>query len=174
MKSRFSQITCIALFIMAMLSPKLQAQNDMKEIGLRLGASGSDFVFKKEKKPNKFMRYRAGLNNLGLLGNDNFVASLNFGIAMEKRKSIDDKLWFISGLEPSVSFATVSDNSFLRVGLGYILGFQYDVSEAFYVNIEATPFIGTDLGDNSSDSILFDIAPNSSAAISVVYRFQKK
>lgn len=174
MKSRFSQITCIALLIMAMLSPELQAQNDMKEIGLRLGASGSDFVFKKEKKPNRFMRYRAGLNNLGLLGNDNFVASVNFGVAMEKRRSIDDKLWFISGLEPSLGFATISDNSFLRVGLGYILGFQYDVSDAFYVNIETTPFIGTDLGENGSDSILFDVAPNSSAAISVVYRFQKK
>ncbi len=174
MKSRLLQTLYLTLFISIVSSASLHAQNDMKEIGLRLGASGSDFVFKKEKKPNKFMRYRVGLNNLGLLGNDNFVASVNFGIAMEKRRSIDDKLWFISGLEPSLSFATVSDNSFLRVGLGYILGFQYDVSEAFYVNIEATPFIGTDLGENNRDSILFDIAPNSSAAISVVYRFQKK
>ncbi|GAB5524768.1 MAG: hypothetical protein Roseis2KO_26400 [Roseivirga sp.] len=174
MKSRFSQITGIVLLITAMFSTGLHAQNDMKEIGLRLGASGSDFVFKKEKKPNKFLRYRAGLNNLGLLGSDNFIASVNFGIAMEKRKPIDDKLWFISGLEPGLGFATIADNSFLRVGLGYILGFQYDVSEAFYVNIETTPFIGTNLGENGGDSFLIDVAPNSSAAISVVYRFQKK
>lgn len=174
MKSKISQISSIIVLTLITLSSNLHAQGNNKEIGLRLGSFGSDFVFKKEKKPNKFLRYRAGLNNLGLIGSDNFVASVNFGIAVEKRRAIDEKLWFISGLEPRLSFATISDNSFLRLGLGYILGFQYDVSDAFYVNVEVTPSISTDVGNDASDSIIIDAAPNSSAAISVVYRFKKK
>lgn len=174
MKLRFTQTACIIILTIAAFSQKVQAQDNMKEIGLRLGSFGSDFVFKKEKKPNKFLRYRAGLNNLGLFGSDNFVASFTFGVAMEKRKSVDDKLWFIKGWEPRLSFATVSDNSFLRPGLGYILGFQYDVSEAFSVTAEVTPSISVDVSDSVDDAIIIDAGLNSSAAISVVYRFQKK
>ncbi len=174
MKSRLLTTTCVIILAMIAFSPMLNAQNDMRETGLRLGAFGSDFVFKKEKKPNKFRRYRAGINNLGVIGSDNFVASFSFGLAMEKRKSVGEDLWFISGLEPRLNFATIRDNSFLRLGIGYILGFQYDISGAFSINAEIIPSISTDIGDNADNTLVIDAAPNSSAAISVVYRFQKK
>lgn len=174
MKSRFTNITCIVILVITTFSQSVHAQNNTRETGLRLGPNGSDFIFKKEKGENRFSRKRLGLNNLGIFGSDNFVASLNFAIGLEKRKSIDEKLWLIKGWEPGIGFASVSDRSSIRPGLGYILGFQYDVSDIFYVNMEVRPSISVDLGDGASESLIIDAGLNSSAAISVVYRFQKK
>lgn len=176
MKSRLLPITCIIVLTVTAFSHSLNAQDNMKEIGMRLGHFGSDVVFKKEKRPNIYSRYRVGLSNLGINAEGDFILALQLGAAREKRKSIAEKLHFIHGWEFRVGFSAPPNDN-LRAGIGHILGFQYEVSEAFLVNVETIPSINVNIDDNDIDlpsSLALDLGVNSSAAISVVYRFQKK
>jgi len=168
------KLTLIAvLFAGIGLCQTTYAQTENREIGLRLTSSrGSDFVFKKEKKPNRYKRLRIGLQALGYNGNDDFNFGLTFGIGVEKRKSIREDLFFIHGLEPRLQVNSFSSSSNISVGLGYVFGFQYDISDALSANIEATPSVGT--GIDGEASIFIDAGINSNAAISLVYKFQKQ
>ncbi len=152
----------------------LQGQSINRETGLRLTASGgSDFVFKKEKDNGKFKRLRVGLTNLGYTGSDNgFHLGFVFAIGLEKRKEVKDQLYFIHGFEPSVRISSLNRNSDLVIGLGYVLGFQYDISPSFSALVETIPFVGSSV-ERDQDSFIADLGINSSASIGFIYRFQK-
>lgn len=152
----------------------LKGQNINRETGLRLTASGgSDFVFKKEKDSGRFKRLRVGLTNLGYSGtNDEFRLGFVFALGLEKRKKIKDQLYFIHGFEPGIRISSLDGNSDLQVGLGYVLGFQYDIAPNFSALAEAIPFVGSGI-DGGQDSFLIDLGINSSASIGFVYRFRK-
>lgn len=163
-------IAFLGLFQM-LNSSTLNAQTTNREIGLRLTASrGSDFIFKKEKQEGKFKRLRVGLTDLGY--SEDFRFGLVFGIGIEKRKEIKDQLFFIHGFEPSLSVSSRNDDAAVVVGLGYVLGFQYDVTPNFSANVEAIPFIGANV-NRDDGSFYIDAGLNSSAAIGLIYRFQK-
>ena len=80
-----------------------------------------------------------------------------------------------------LSFAiSVNDDQYnmnMRPGIGYVLGFQYDISEIFYVNIESIPTLsGSFIIDNDgfNDNYAINAGFNSNAiALSLVYKFKK-
>ena len=80
----------------------------------------------------------------GSSGNDIWSFGLGYAFGIENRKAINDKLKFIHGFEPRGS-ANWANNTFqslgwsFQVGLGYIIGFQYNFSDSFYINEEAIP-----------------------------------
>ncbi len=161
----------------------LNAQNSEpvnRELGLRMsGLSDFNFIYKKEIKENRFLRLRTGSLNLAVSGiSESVNAGFTFGFGLENRKPIDSKLSFVHGFEPSLASSFSSSNQpFLgRLSLGYVLGFQLNVSEQVGINIETIPALGfTYLAvENDIDKGQLDFNFNSNhVAISLVYRFKK-
>jgi len=163
---------------------KLEAQNVPRhEIGLRLtGLEDFDFIYKQEKASQKFFRHRIGLINFGVNGKDNnsvFEFGLGYAFGIENRKVINDKLKFIHGFEPRIlsQYRSMDGNTIgwgLQLGLGYVLGFQYDFAESFYVGIETIPAVtyARELEGQNKGAYNFDVGFNSSAvALTLAYRF---
>lgn len=154
----------------------LQAQEN-REIGVRvLAGRGSDVIFKKEKHPNRFKRFRVGLSNLGyseLGSSGDFVLGVGAGYGREKRKAIKENIHFVTGWELRAGYTSFGDNSQGLVGLGYILGFQYRVNESLSLGAETIPNISSNLGKDGDHAFSIDAGINSTAAISLVYTFQK-
>ncbi|MEL6253852.1 MAG: hypothetical protein AAFR87_17725 [Bacteroidota bacterium] len=159
----------------------LNSHGQTKELGIRMtGLQNFDFIYKKEKAPNKFSRIRLGLANISFANiNDENVANLALGIAMgsERRKAINEKLNFYQGPEPFANLAlnVVADNTLFTVqgGLGYVLGFQYNFSEVFYVSAETIPSVGVTFssGENLDPSLGISAGFNSNAvALTLAYR----
>lgn len=81
------------------------------------------------------------------------------------------------GPEPFIG-GQYSDSGFnsatARLGLGYVVGFQYEPSDRFYVSLEIVPSVGVDLTfqDNGVDRYrAYGSLSNQSAALVGVYRF---
>ena len=166
----------------------VSGQSKTHEFGLRFTSLNNfDFVYKKGKKENKFTRFRLGLANIAFqqsTTSKRYSFSFGFAIGLEKRSKISERLYFIHGIEPTLSFSTqyvdIEDgpndySSNTSVGIGYVLGFQYDISETFYVNIESIPFLsGTFWTDNDGFNDNYTIIAgfnSNSIAFSLVYRF---
>jgi hypothetical protein len=160
----------------------LSSQNMSREIGIRFsGLNDFGFIYKKSADGLKYKRYRLATSNLGIRLNDetriNFYLSYARGI--EKRKNVTNQLKFIHGWEPGVNLSLVysEDLTFGTIGifLGYVLGFQYDFSDKFYVNIEAIPSLAltTNYSDEDfSEDVLINAGFNSSAAaLTLAYKF---
>ena len=154
----------------------LQAQEN-REIGVRLLASrGSDVIFKKEKQPNRFRRFRVGLSNLGYNdfgGSDNFSFGIGGALGWEKRKAIKENIHFITGWELQAGVSTFGDNSAGLAGIGYILGFQYRINESLSLGAETIPNVSFNFSPDFEDGISVNAGVNSTAAISLIYTFQK-
>lgn len=162
------------------------AQLQTHEIGVRTSSLTSfDFIYKKGKTDTKFTRYRVGLTN-ALFQNtqENQVINIAFGFSLgwERRKSISEELKFIHGFEPSIFYGISSNegnyNMNIIPGIGYVLGFQYDISNKFYVSIESIPtlsglfFIDE---DGLNDDYALQAGFNSNAvALSFVYTFKNE
>lgn len=152
--TNYFKIVLIGFLTYGLSIGQLKAQN--KEIAIRTsGIDNFDFVFKKELSENRLLRYRliVGRFNFSESSDNNSQTSINAGFAMglEKRKSINDKLMFIHGFEPSIFFqfsssevtadSTLNSNTIISPSLGYVLGFQYSINSNFYINVEAIPSI---------------------------------
>ena len=159
-----------------------------REFGLRMnGLADFDFIYKKKIGQDKFRRYRIGFTNFHFSSTgSNRSYDLAFGIAAgnEKRRGIAEKLSFINGFE-IIANATFTRqeassehiNQFaFSPGAGLVLGFQYDISEKFYINIETIPTVNANLTfreNPSKDSYGISGDFNSNAiALSLVYMFQ--
>ncbi len=97
-------------------------------------------------------------------------------IGKEKRSGIADRLDFIRGPEPflSISLSATDDDFFVAItpSFGYVLGFQYDVSEKFYLSIETIPSVSLTYGNGASQLVRFNAGFNSNAvALTGAYRF---
>lgn len=160
------------------------SQEKSHELGVRFNSfQDFDFIYKVQKDPNKWIRCRLAFTNLGYQKINTDTGAFNFGLGLaigaEKRKPINGKLSFIHGWEPflTVGLNTVHDftNASFQPGIGYVLGFQYDISESFYLNIETTPSIYTTVNINNndlSDNFNLNAGFNSNAlALTVAYRF---
>ncbi len=145
------------------------------EIGVRLNSfEDFDFIYKKERNENSYMRYRvaslqAGLIDAGSNGGT-LTLNLNFALGWEKRKDIAEKLQFIHGWEPFVQLAFISESSTVGAGIGYVLGFQYNFSESFYLNLETIPSLRTVVVRESASSLIADFNSNA-IALTLAYRF---
>lgn len=175
MKTKTFLIGLVAVLAMTCGSTLNAQQN--REIGVRLLASqGSDVIFKKEKQPNRFKRFRIGLSNLGyndFNGRDQFSFSVGAGFGWEKRKAIKENLHFVTGFELRAGFGSFGDNSNGIVGIGYILGFQYDINDNLSAGVETIPNVSTNFGDSFDSAFSINAGVNSTAAFSLIYRFQQ-
>ena len=190
MKITKKAFTILFLLSSTLFSSSLFAQAPAQghEIGVRArGITDFDFIYKKQKAEKRFVRFRAGSIDFDFAeqgDQQRFATSLGFAIGWERRVPIVGKLSFIHAPEPFVNFrftqniSPVSTSS-MRVtpGFGYVLGFMYDISDKFYVNIETTPSISGSMlfnRDGLEDAFSANLGFNSNAvALSFVYKFQK-
>ncbi len=155
-----------------------------RELGLRFsGLDKYNLVYKVKDSENFYWRYTLGALNLGFSDVSNgYISYSNLGIAFsvggEKRSKITEQLKFIHGLEPSFSFGIQAQNNAhitqYGVGLGYVLGFQYDFSDKFYMNIESVPSVNLNI-TNTGGSVSYYINSglnSSGLALSLVYKFK--
>lgn len=156
-----------------------------QEIGLRIATlENLDFIYKKEKQENRFIRYRILFAGVGVsLQDDNESVSAQFGlgIGIENRRAINDRFYFIHGIEPSLAVSVASNSSLnnwnLQPSFGYVLGFLYNFSDEFSVNIETIPAlsVGMNLRNDTRNSYTLNAGFNSNAvALTLAYRFKNK
>ena len=192
-----------ALFIAFLMHPFF-SQAQMQEIGLRVSTNltnlSPSFIYKKQIGENLYKRYNGGLANLNYSNGSKTGNRLGFNaflsMGKEKRRDIGNRLKFINGLQYVGGFSlndatTESTNSTLKqtvfngnLGLGYLLGVQFDLSPTFYINLETIP--GGSISYQSSRTKQTNIDPvtnatwglggdfSNSVVINIVYCFSKK
>jgi len=184
------QKTSTLLFILIIglaLGHKAQAQSGYREVGTRFNSFDNfGVIYKKERAENSLTRYNLAVLNLGLTEGsrfDGYSFGAQFGMGWEKRKQIEEKLKFIHGFSPAISFNSSKLTNFdnenssttISLELGYILGLQYDISENLYVNVEVVP--GLRVSNSSQfdgDFWTFNLGGGTqNAAITLAYRFKK-
>ncbi len=168
-------------FLLLFVTP-LSSQNMSREIGIRFsGLDDFDFIYKKSADGLKYKRYRIAASSLSLAIVEDTRLSFNVSYArgIEKRKSVTDQLKFIYGWEPGINFslAYANESALGTVGiyLGYVLGFQYDFSDKFYINLETIPTLALSTNYTDEDfgeDVLINAGFNSSsAALTLAYKF---
>lgn len=107
-----------------------------------------------------------------------FGANVGYGWGREYRKPISEKVSFIHGISPLVNVAYRNQSTEIWVlggTLGYMLGFQLDFSDAFYVSIETIPALsGTytfNQGENNDNYRLSAGFNSNAGVITLAYRF---
>lgn len=175
------KIIIVQALISAMFLSNVMAQTTdqdlKKEIGIRMtGVSDFDFIYKKQKSENKYTRLRlltAGLS----IGSYNSSLYAGFACGKEKRKLIAKDFYLIKGWEFMGSTSILETTAFSSsIGVGYVLGFQYNISEKFIVNLETIPSLTTSatFSDNVYESVAWDVDlgfSSSSVGLSIMYRF---
>ncbi len=153
-----------------------------RELGLRLtGTDDFGFIYKKRLTDDRFRRYRFFSGQLGFTSIDGRnVGNLNVGAAIgkEQRTQVADRLDFIRGFEPFLSLSVQSTvDVFLASitpGIGYVLGFQYNFAERFYLSIESIPSVSLTYGNGDVQLVSFNAGFNSNAvALTGAYRFYR-
>lgn len=153
-----------------------------REFGIR-SSSFQDFgfIYKKETKPNTLWRFRMAystfqFNYNGLVEQGQSSVKMGFAIGREKRKALNDKFYFYRGLDTELQFSSSSAGSSLILypRIGYVLGFQYNITNDFYVSLETIPGLSVSY-DFENDYTTADLGFNqNAAALTVAYRFKNK
>lgn len=184
-------------FLLVVLQAPAFAQKTAarKEVGL--GFTGLNFnssnafsaFFKKEIKENVYRRLSFFLGNIGLSNTSSdqtrFDASIGFGIGREKRKALDEKLWFYSGpqwtlntfLQVATNNRQTTSNTYnLNAGIGYILGLQHNLNDRWAINLETIPSFSVGYQwDNrtgvSAYSVAFNTYLSNTVRVGIVRRF---
>ncbi len=173
---------CLAVWMLS--AQHLNAQSANREFGIRFtNLSGFDLIYKKAKSETKWSRYRLGASNFQYYRadslNKNWQGNLELAIGRETRERIADRAVFYHGFEPRVGFAfyssAYSKQKTISPGIGYVLGFLYDISPRACVGVEATPavyavFTFENYGETRTafNSAGFSL---NSLAIAIAYRF---
>ena len=128
-----------------------QAQSNSieREVGLRLsGFNNFGAVYKKKLADNKYRRITAGAARVNFfhLGNDSSVLDFGFAfsIGKEKRKPISEQLQWIRGTQflSNLGLTAQSDLIFnLDLGVGFLMGLQYDFEQPFLISLEIVPAV---------------------------------
>lgn len=171
----------LTLSILTIGSNSLFAQEQNHEIGIRLeGFNSFDFIYKKQKDQNKFIRYRLFSTDVRyrkLEESSNFSFSSGFAIGKEKRKEITDRLYFIHGIEPSLFFSINNSEdevqTSVRPSIGYVLGFQYTFN-SFYINVESIPAISGTFRTEQEGLEINAGFRSSGVAMTIAYQFATK
>lgn len=174
-------LLCVFTLILSAQS-KQPREGRTHEIGLRLsGLENFDFIYKKSLSQDTYRRYRVFTSSATFFNLDGTSIgdfSVNAAIGKERRLPIADKLNFIRGPEYSAGLNLVgTDDNFqflVVVGIGYVLGFTYQVSDKFFIGLETIPSVSIGYGNGSSQVVAFSAGFNSNAiALTAVYRFDK-
>ena len=184
MKLNFLNLFLLSIIVFIFF-PKAEGQMPLRELGIQT----SDFesitaIYKKEKAPNVFMRYRFALVNFQyqvLKERDNvFNTSLGIAVGKERRRELTNKLDFFHGWEPSMvlNMSGVNNNFHLlaQPTLGYVLGFQYKIARHFLIAMETIPsLVGSISSTDSFRRATINARFNSNAiSMSLAYQFEKK
>ncbi|WP_420152836.1 hypothetical protein [Siphonobacter sp.] len=191
-------LTCAALFVN--LSTAFSQDVPTREIGLRTnGFNDLGFVYKKQKSENVYKRYRLAFGNLGLgIVNGSSLVNFSVGgaIGKEKRKSINDRFQVVYGTEfiprlsilhSSAGTANINDGTVGEVsvtgsnltllsaslGLGFVLGAQYNISPKWYVSAEIVPTVSLN-GTFGSGITIYSLNAaftSSNVGLTGMYRF---
>ena len=191
----FSASLLTNLFTQAQDAPR-------REIGLRTtlaDLTNLGFIYKKQITENTYRRYRLAVGGLSInVINNSTQAGFSAGgaIGMEKRRPLDDRLKFIYGTELIGNISVVSasggtttiDNGngstttingpgrtliTPSIGIGFVLGAQYDLSPKWYINAEIIPSI-TANGTFGSGVSIYGLQANfnsSSVGLTGAYKF---
>ena len=184
MKRTVWPLAALCLAVWMLLAQHLNAQSANREFGIRFNSlNGFDLVYKKEKSETKWRRYRLGASNFQYQRNDsinkNWQVNLELAVGCETRERIADRAVFYHGFEPRVGFSFYSNayskQTTISPGIGYVLGFLYDLSPRAWVGIEAIPAVYSTftLEKYGESSTAFNNAGFSlnSLAIAIAYRF---
>jgi hypothetical protein len=177
--------TLLILFLIIFL-PGLNAQTTTRpldtEIGIRLwGLNDFDFIYKKQKKENRYTRIRFVTGDFTINDFKNFNSALNLGLGFgkETHKPIHEHLSFIRGYEiiASAGNTIAQEQAFFYVspGLGLVLGLQYDISQNFSLTLETIPGISTNInfGPGGTKVTGLSMGFNSNnIALGLMYKFQ--
>ena len=141
----------ILIFVMAsIISLSTFAQDSTKvfskyELGLSL-VNLNDFglMYKKHRKNNSFFRLSLASMNYSLINRSedlihNFSSSITIG--REKRKEIHDNLYLVRGWDFLGGISSTAGVHNFGLGVGYVLGLQYNLNQKFALGLEATPSI---------------------------------
>ncbi|MEQ8239124.1 MAG: hypothetical protein RIA69_07910 [Cyclobacteriaceae bacterium] len=172
--STLKRIVVFLLFFQFHNFQSLAQESPSKELGISMtGLDNFSFLFKKETGENKFRRYSGALFNIVAVGeSDDIINQIRLGLAIgfEKRKSISDDVQFVHGWRPSMNFIFNSGNSFFNPGIGYILGFQHNVADNFWIGIEAIPSANMIWTPDSAPTVGIEFN-TTSIAITALHRF---
>ncbi|GAB3977869.1 hypothetical protein GCM10028806_39930 [Spirosoma terrae] len=191
--------TTLAFFLLTNVT-LLAQDTPTRELGLRTSnLSSFGLIYKKQRSENTYRRYRLAFGNLGgyfVNNNSNISFSAGGAIGNEKRRAINDKFQFIYGTEliANIGFnsttsgsvtidngngstTTITGSSLIlvspSVGVGFVLGGQYNVNPNWYVSAELIPSVS--VNGNFGDGISywgFQAGFNSSSVgITGAYRF---
>ena len=175
------KIVLISLLTLILLNVGVNAQTTtpktQKEIGIRVtGLADFNFFYKKQRSENKYLRMRL-LSSIITTSKFRNSLALGLTIGSEKRKSLNDKFKVIKGWEFIGLFSTVLTNSTSMVfspGLGFVLGFQYDINPNFLVNLEMIPSLSSHFQYDSKQLTFsganLEITTNN-IAIGLMYKF---
>lgn len=154
----------IVIFAMAsIISLSTFAQDSTKvfskyELGLSL-ANLNDFglMYKKHRKNNSFFRLSLASMNYSVINRSddyihNFSSSITIG--REKRKEIHDNLYLVRGWDFLGGISSTAGVHNFGIGVGYVLGLQYNLNQKFALGLEATPSISGNIFVRDNDIIL--------------------
>ena len=156
-----------------------------RELGLRFsGFDDFNLMYKKELASGKYRRHRIAIGSVAYNTNrSDFDLNLGYAFGVEKRKIIKDKLSFISGpdflmsLSYSNSEGVTGDRNnqvILAPALGYIIGFNLDVSPSVSISAEIIPSIGASFSIFDYSDNQYRVSANfssTSTALVVAYKF---
>ncbi|MDQ1086977.1 hypothetical protein [Siphonobacter sp. SORGH_AS_1065] len=193
--------TFLLVIGLCMCSPVFAQDTLRRELGIRTSSLNSfGFIYKKKIKENVYRRHRLAFGSLGLnfAGNNTSVGfSAGGATGKEKRRSINDKLQLIYGTEliAGIGLITLTSGSITvdngngtgstiyegsnliivtpSVGIGFVLGAQYNFNPRWYVSGELIPSIEVSGSFGNVTSIYrFNAGFNSSSVgLTGAYRF---
>ena len=174
------KVCTLVLFILLTSSA---AYSQMHEVGiLTSGLNSFGMVYKVQTSENRYLAHKLGVADVRLdfTENANTVnAQMGYALGFEKRRALNEKLLFVHGFQPAFSLAmSYADNTnlLLRPSLGYILGFQYNFNEFFYLSLETVPSLSANwvYEEERVNSVAINAGYASNvAAITLAYRFEK-
>ena len=182
-----------------------QAKN--REIGLKTSnLTNYRLIYKQERKtPGKYLRFDAGANiNFRNTYDSNakhntFGSNISLRLGFENRINLSEKFELIHGLMPNLKFGfqydkiNPSQSNFpktqlqtitAQIGLGYIVGAQYNINEHFSIGAEIIPSLNVGYSNSRTNSapnlpissinqIFSNINITSAAGLFLMYKFNK-
>lgn len=174
------RLTLLCLLVTACFST-VTAQDTtatrMHEVGLQItnfNLENFALIYKVQNRgnENRYTRYRFIFTNINFFKrahSDVNAFSFNLGgsIGIEKRTNLSDRIQFIYGPEFNTLFRyrnsdsgdsqnpNAQNETNVSLGLGYILGLQYNFDSRFYINLEIAP--GVSANYNTSKIAINDM-----------------
>ena len=175
------RLLLLAILMISTIS-LLPAQTRYHELGLRSGGLNNfGFIYKRSTDQQKFLRLRLLAINTEINlreTNDADFLSAGAAVGFERRKQVSEQFYFIFGPELQVFGLKneMQDRQSWNVNarLGYLLGFNYSVSDRFIIGLETIPGLqyrfGEDIRGQRIETLGFNLSSDA-VALTALYRF---